>query len=485
MKLQKKISLHIIPLILIILIGFNIMLLKFFEHREKSRALENMESFLEHNFTVLINDMRHDRNFIERFSSALINLSIFYNYDIAIIDRNHNPVISTLEYEIFDDLKNDMIEVSHEGLNLLKEKRADNRIVRLYYFLHSNKGLFVYLSFHPLNYSYSALLIPLLLIIIGQSAFIFIMIIFIINRGILKPIFELEKLSESISELKFDGLTKYEFQKDEFGGLYCKMERMKSTLKKARDELLSNFEAQKATNKLLKDTQKQLILSERWGLIGKLSSSIAHEIGNPLMGITGYLDLLKTGSNTEDEIREYLEGMELEINRIQNLIYSLLNIRSYEKLEILKYRPYDEIIKIKKILLISKEFRDKGLSIHIHGEESRHIEIIQYKEFFRHIVFNLLHNAGKFSPQGSQIDINIDKIDQNLRMTIRDYGKGIMDNSYDSIFSNAPKDTDSTGLGLYLSRLFAEYMHGHLYCMKPFGKGASFVLFVPVKIEGD
>lgn len=477
MKLKTKISLHIIPLILIIIIGFNIMFYKLYIHHELLKNTENTESFLKESLSALIEDMINERNYIYNFSTALLTFSSYNDLDIAIIDREEKPVISTMGYDIFKEKDLQKTKAKENKLILLSSKREKNNTKSLYSYTLRNKTLFIYIRYSHSGFNLQSILLPLAMIIFAQTSLLFFMIIIIINHNILKPIKALEKCAKYIEELKFEKEVDHVFQKDEFGILYNKMIIMKNALKNTRRDLLENIIELKETNSMLKKTQDQLMISERFSLIGKLSSSIAHEIGNPLNGITGYIDLLKMDNNSESEIKEYLEGMETEIDRIQNLIYSLLDTVAFNKSKVSSFNPYNEVCEIRNILLISREFKDKNLEI-ILSDEYKNTGIHQNKEFFRHIIFNLLHNALKFSYKGSHVDIIFDYRDKYLEITVRDYGIGIETHKED-IFNCGISNDQGSGLGLYLSRIFAEAMQGSLHYHKPDKKGSAFVLSIP------
>ena len=76
----------------------------------------------------------------------------------------------------------------------------------------------------------------------------------------------------------------------------------------------------------LKNAQQEIIRAEKLASVGRLSAGIAHEIGNPIGIVMGYLDLLKQDSTTAVEHQEYIQRTEKEISRIHQIIKQLLEI---------------------------------------------------------------------------------------------------------------------------------------------------------------
>ena len=81
-----------------------------------------------------------------------------------------------------------------------------------------------------------------------------------------------------------------------------------------------------AANTELKKAQTEIIRAEKLASVGRLSAGIAHEIGNPIGIVTGYLELLKQPDIAEGERIEYLDRAEKEIERISAIIRQLLEI---------------------------------------------------------------------------------------------------------------------------------------------------------------
>jgi len=92
--------------------------------------------------------------------------------------------------------------------------------------------------------------------------------------------------------------------------------RIADTLSSSERLLGENIQSLQAVNRELRDTQEILVQSEKLATIGRLSAGVAHEIGNPLGAILGYLDMLKHRPGLDDDTRDWLFRMENEGRRV-------------------------------------------------------------------------------------------------------------------------------------------------------------------------
>jgi len=100
------------------------------------------------------------------------------------------------------------------------------------------------------------------------------------------------------------------------------LKRISADKKKLRSTVLSLERA----NLELKKAQRDIIRAEKLASVGRLSAGIAHEIGNPIGIVIGYLELLRQPDSTEDERDEYIQRTEEEIERINSIIRQLLEV---------------------------------------------------------------------------------------------------------------------------------------------------------------
>ena len=99
---------------------------------------------------------------------------------------------------------------------------------------------------------------------------------------------------------------------------------------------------------------------------------------------------------------------------------------------------------------------------------------------------NLVSNAVKFSPSGTTVTINVEKLEDIVRCTVADQGPGISKEDQEKLFKKFARLTakptageSSTGLGLSITKRLTEDMNGTIRCESQEGKGAAFILEFP------
>ncbi len=157
------------------------------------------------------------------------------------------------------------------------------------------------------------------------TAFMLIVVgTFILSRVVKSPLKRLVQATHKISEGDL-GFTWERPGADEVGKVFDSLNQMAARLREDRAQREEYIQSLERMNRQLRSAQEEIILSEKLASIGRLASSIAHEVGNPTGAILGYLDLLiKNGLSGEEE-KEILRRAEEETERIQRIVRELLD----------------------------------------------------------------------------------------------------------------------------------------------------------------
>ncbi len=234
-----------------------------------------------------------------------------------------------------------------------------------------------------------------------------------------------------------------------------------------------------------KRLQQQLNLSSRLAAIGELAAGVAHEINNPLTGILGFSQLLLRKSENE-ETRTDLARIHNEARRIAKIVQNLLTFAR-------RHEPKKEYADVNDILQQTLELRAYEL-------KSSNIEAVldlapdlpqimadfqQLEEVFLNIILNAeqvmveAHNRGKLS-------IKTQKIKGNIRISFTDDGPGIaaeyLNKLFDPFFTTRG-EKGGTGLGLSICHGIVAEHGGKIYAKSKPGKGATFVVELPLTTE--
>ncbi len=221
-------------------------------------------------------------------------------------------------------------------------------------------------------------------------------------------------------------------------------------------------------------------------------SNISHELKNPLSLMIGPLKQLMAIDN--DPVRQrYYKTMYGNSERILLLMNQLLDIRKIDKGGMkLKFRRTDIVPYVQRIIdSYSEQFGVKHISLkYIHKDiDSLYIYIDQTN--FDKVLYNLLSNAYKFTPENGEVRLEIEKVGDNTRITVSDNGIGIAPDELEKVFGRFYQVSGAqrlykggAGVGLNLTRSIVELHHGNIHAEKnPLGAGTRFVVMLPLGRE--
>ncbi|MCR5214750.1 MAG: HAMP domain-containing histidine kinase [Eubacterium sp.] len=294
---------------------------------------------------------------------------------------------------------------------------------------------------------YSISFIPCLVIII-----IAFLLLQIVSIKIIRPIKRLAEVANDYSMGDFDteiGIT----SKDEIGQLAESMEYMASELSK------------------LEEYRHEFI------------SNISHDFRSPLTSIKGYVTALQDGTIPPEKQDRYLGIVLDETNRLTKLTQGLLDLN---RLEI--YGPYLKLtdfdfIDIVRSSLNTFEIKciDKNVAIYLNNHAEATI-VTADKTKIQQVVYNLLDNALKFTPSGNNIYINIVEQGEKLKISIKDEGIGMSEETQKKIWTRFYKDDTSrgkdkagTGLGLAITKEIIKAHNEIIAVSSTEGQGSEFV----------
>ncbi|HKI48184.1 MAG TPA: PAS domain S-box protein [Desulfobacteria bacterium] len=233
----------------------------------------------------------------------------------------------------------------------------------------------------------------------------------------------------------------------------------------------------------LRQTQEQLLQSEKLAAMGRLTSQIAHELNNPLYGIMNTLELLKTEIPPENKRRRILEMSLSETERLAEMLRKML---SFSKPDEEERRPSDINIILDEILLLhEKQLREHSIGISISLAPNLG-EVFASKNQLRQVFLNMISNARDAMPEGGTLSVATSRVNDHIHIKISDTGTGIRKENLDRIFDAFFTTKDSVkgvGLGLSVCYGFIKDHGGDIKVSSRMDSGTTFTIILPVHKE--
>jgi signal transduction histidine kinase len=243
----------------------------------------------------------------------------------------------------------------------------------------------------------------------------------------------------------------------------------------------------KAAYQKLKDSQEQLIQSEKLSSLGQLSASIAHEVNNPLSGVLTYTQLLLKKLESEElsreSARDYLSKMESELNRSMGLVRNLLDF-ARQSVPALVETDLNDVV-------------NRVLELTAHSAQLNNVEVVKELDpslpkltadpnQLQQVCTNLVVNAIQAMPEGGKLTLRTSISESQLKMEVQDTGYGISPENMRKLFTpffSTKKEIKGVGLGLAVSYGIIQRHRGRIEVKSKEGKGSTFTVYLPVRQE--
>jgi PAS domain S-box-containing protein len=220
-----------------------------------------------------------------------------------------------------------------------------------------------------------------------------------------------------------------------------------------------------------------------------LLSTVSHELRTPLAITKGYSSLLLMYDRKLDntEKRESLQAIDRSTDRLTELIGHLLDM---SRLNAGMLRLNMASVKPSAILLAAvTEARLRSPKYKFSEKIKRRLRtIIADSKRLRQVIDNLLDNAIKYSPEGTEITVRAEAKGEELLVSVADQGRGIVADEVDKIFDRfyrieqrLDKDPGGMGLGLSLCKALVEAHGGKIWVESEVDKGSTFYFTIPIK----
>ena len=238
--------------------------------------------------------------------------------------------------------------------------------------------------------------------------------------------------------------------------------------------------------KTIKEQNERILEADK--VKNEFLANISHELRTPLNSILGFSDILSAQlyGNLNSKQEEYINDIKVSATHLLGMINEVLDMSKIEAnaMKIVKSsfwisRAVNEACNILMPLAQKK-------NIVLNKDMPVDFEVFADYQKIQQILYNLISNAIKYSPENNNVDISIRANDETFKIAIHDNGIGIDKKYHGKIFakfvqldSAYTKKESSTGLGLTITKELVELHEGKISLVSEVNNGSTFIVEIP------
>jgi signal transduction histidine kinase len=278
---------------------------------------------------------------------------------------------------------------------------------------------------------------------------------FVIARRIIRPVRMLDAAAVEVARQNYAHRVPVESQ-DELGRLAATFNSMCQSIQTAQGEL---------------------IRQERISTIGRMASSIVHDLRNPLAAIYGGAEMMVDTELTAPQMKRLAENIYRSSRRIQEMLQDLLQITRGKKGD----KESCSVAQIVEAAVQEVEAEAAARKIRIEVDVPEWIEVEVERQRMERVFLNLLGNALEALPAGGHIWVRSREDGESIEIEVADDGPGISSQAREKLFQPFASfgKKNGLGLGLALSRQSVLEQGGDLWAEEKPAQGASFRVKLP------
>ncbi|OGH96064.1 MAG: hypothetical protein A2039_05435 [Candidatus Melainabacteria bacterium GWA2_34_9] len=253
--------------------------------------------------------------------------------------------------------------------------------------------------------------------------------------------------------------------------------------------LKENITERTKTLELIKEQNKKILEADK--IKNEFLANMSHELRTPLNAIIGFSEALnlKIFGELNEKQSEYIGDINSSGVHLLGMINDLLDL---SKIESGKMQMSKEIFNVKSAIkealnIVSPLLIQKKQNIKFECKDES-FEICADRRKFHQILYNLISNAIKFTPENGTIEIKATKDGKFLKVSVKDNGIGIPPAFHEKIFakfqqvdSSYSTKQGSTGLGLTITKELVSLHGGKIILESKLNKGSTFIFTIPIK----
>lgn len=220
-------------------------------------------------------------------------------------------------------------------------------------------------------------------------------------------------------------------------------------------------------------------------------ANMSHELRTPLNAINGFSEILVDemyGPLGDERYKEYAADILASGKHLLDMITDILDMAKIEAGKMtVDLHPIDIVDPVDAaIRMIRRKAEEKDIDLKLVANSGLPLVEADHRAI-RQMILNLVSNAIKFTDEGGEVRVTVDQKDTELRIAVRDNGIGIpadalprLGEPFEQVSDTRDRNFDGTGLGLALTKSFAEMHGGRLTIASEEGRGTQVSFFLPV-----
>ena len=212
-------------------------------------------------------------------------------------------------------------------------------------------------------------------------------------------------------------------------------------------------------------------------------TNISHEFRTPLTIIKGAVDAIRCKGNMPAELRQPISNIQSGTTRMLRLVNQLLEFRKMQNQKLQLHLEETDVVAFLRHLgeTMNDIAQGKDLNYYFTTTKKEHNAFVDC-DYLDKIVYNLLSNAFKYTPQKGMVEMRFDVVDGNMQITVKDTGVGVPEEKRNRLFDRYLQSqyiSNSIGIGLNLTAELVKTHHGTIgYAPNPEG-GSIFTVTLP------
>ena len=251
---------------------------------------------------------------------------------------------------------------------------------------------------------------------------------------------------------------------------------------RGRDEAAELTGAFDRMRQSLQKTQEELLHAERLATMGRMASSISHDLRHPLTAILAYAEFLAESNLDEPQRKDLYQEIRVAVNQMTELIGSLLEFsRARDALQMVFANVEDTLKNAIQIVQAQPDFRRVSITLTCEGPTQGWFDPKKLQRVFQNLLLNACEAA---PPDTGRIEVKTRQTPQGLEIRVIDNGPGIPEAIRDKLFRPFVSygKTHGTGLGLAVVQKIVQDHGGNVRAESPAGEGATFELTLPLRV---